>query len=100
MPDRKIRAGYYRRYDGKVFYLVTTAKDLETGEETVILRPYVYGDVAQYYTMSREAFSGYVEVEGKWKPSSDTATHVALYNAFPNIGGVVHTYSRWATSWA
>ena len=39
-------------------------------------------------------------VEGKWKPSSDTATHVALYNAFPNIGGVVHTQSRWATSWA
>ena len=39
-------------------------------------------------------------VEGKWKPSSDTATHVALYNAFPNIGGVVHTHSRWATSWA
>ena len=39
-------------------------------------------------------------VEGKWKPSSDTPTHVALYNAFPNIGGVVHTHSRWATSWA
>ena len=39
-------------------------------------------------------------VEGKWKPSSDTAPHVALYNAFPNIGGVVHTHSRWATSWA
>ena len=39
-------------------------------------------------------------VEGKWKPSSDTATHLALYNAFPNIGGVVHTHSRWATSWA
>ena len=40
------------------------------------------------------------KVEGKWKPSSDTATHVALYNAFANIGGVVHTHSRWATSWA
>lgn len=39
-------------------------------------------------------------VEGKWKPSSDTATHVALYNAFPNIGGIVHTHSRWATAWA
>lgn len=39
-------------------------------------------------------------VEGKWKPSSDTATHVALYNAFPGIGGIVHTHSRWATSWA
>ena len=40
------------------------------------------------------------KVDGKWKPSSDTATHVALYNAFPNIGGIVHTHSRWATSWA
>ncbi len=39
-------------------------------------------------------------VEGRWKPSSDTATHVVLYNAFPRIGGVVHTHSRWATSWA
>lgn len=40
------------------------------------------------------------KVEGKWKPSSDTPTHVALYHAFPSIGGVVHTHSRWATSWA
>lgn len=40
------------------------------------------------------------KVEGKWKPSSDTATHVALYNAFPKIGGIVHTHSRWATSFA
>lgn len=39
-------------------------------------------------------------VEGKWKPSSDTATHVALYNAFPGIGGIVHTHSRYATSFA
>lgn len=39
-------------------------------------------------------------VEGRWKPSSDTATHVALYNAFPALGGVVHTHSRWATSFA
>ena len=39
-------------------------------------------------------------VEGKWKPSSDTATHVELYKAFPNIGGVVHTHSSYATSWA
>ena len=39
-------------------------------------------------------------VEGKWKPSSDTATHLELYKAFPNIGGVVHTHSRWATTFA
>lgn len=39
-------------------------------------------------------------VEGKWKPSSDTDTHIALYKAFPTLGGVVHTHSRWATSFA
>ncbi len=39
-------------------------------------------------------------IEGKWKPSSDTATHIELYKAFPNIGGVVHTHSRWATTFA
>ena len=39
-------------------------------------------------------------VEGRYKPSSDTPTHVVLYKAFPNIGGVVHTHSRWATSFA
>jgi len=39
-------------------------------------------------------------VEGHYKPSSDTPTHIALYKAFPNIGGVVHTHSRWATSFA
>ena len=39
-------------------------------------------------------------VEGKWKPSSDTATHIELYKAFPKCGGVVHTHSRWATTFA
>lgn len=39
-------------------------------------------------------------VEGKYKPSSDTATHLELYKAYPEIGGVVHTHSPWATSWA
>ena len=40
------------------------------------------------------------KVEGNYNPSSDTETHVVLYNRFPNIGGVVHTHSAWATSWA
>ncbi|HEX2927583.1 MAG TPA: L-ribulose-5-phosphate 4-epimerase [Ruminiclostridium sp.] len=39
-------------------------------------------------------------VEGKLKPSSDAPTHVALYKAFAGIGGVCHTHSRWATSFA
>ena len=39
-------------------------------------------------------------VEGKWKPSSDTPTHIVLYKAFPSVGGVVHTHSTHATAWA
>lgn len=39
-------------------------------------------------------------VEGRLKPSSDTPTHLALYKAFAGIGGIVHTHSPWATSWA
>ena len=39
-------------------------------------------------------------VEGDLRPSSDTATHLALYKAFSEIGGVVHTHSPWATTWA
>ena len=40
------------------------------------------------------------KVEGKMNPSSDTPTHAELYRRFANIGGVVHTHSRWATIWA
>ncbi len=39
-------------------------------------------------------------VEGELNPSSDTPTHLALYRAFTNIGGVVHTHSTYATAWA
>ena len=39
------------------------------------------------------------KVEGRYDPSSDTPTHTELYNRFPQIGGIVHTHSAWATSW-
>lgn len=40
------------------------------------------------------------KVEGTYNPSSDTDTHLELYKAFPKVGGIVHTHSSWATSWA
>lgn len=40
------------------------------------------------------------QVEGKLKPSSDTPTHLVIYRNFNQVGGVAHTHSRWATSWA
>lgn len=39
-------------------------------------------------------------VEGNLRPSSDTATHIELYKKYPNLGGIVHTHSTYATSWA
>ena len=39
-------------------------------------------------------------VEGDYRPSSDTPTHLELYRAFPTLGGIVHTHSRWATCWS
>lgn len=40
------------------------------------------------------------KIEGRYNPSSDTPTHLELYKAFPEIGGIVHTHSSYATSWA
>lgn len=40
------------------------------------------------------------KIEGKYNPSSDTATHIELYKAWPEVGGIVHTHSSWATQWA
>ncbi len=40
------------------------------------------------------------QVEGERRPSTDTPTHLTLYRAFEEIGGVVHTHSTWATAWA
>ena len=40
------------------------------------------------------------KVEGEYNPSSDTPTHIELYKAFPGCGGIVHTHSRWATTFA
>lgn len=39
-------------------------------------------------------------IEGELRPSSDTATHIELYKKYPSIGGIVHTHSTYATSWA
>lgn len=43
---------------------------------------------------------GGIVIEGDRRPSTDTPTHLALYRAFANIGGIVHTHSTWATAWA
>ncbi len=74
---------------------------VDRAQGLVVIKP---GGVA-YETMQPDDMvvvdlqSGNV-VEGRYKPSSDTPTHLVLYRAFPGIGGVVHTHSRWATVFA
>lgn len=72
-----------------------SAIDRESG--LVVIKPSgVRYDVMQPEDMVVVDLEGN-RVEGKWNPSSDTPTHLVLYKAFSEIGGVVHTHSRWAT---
>jgi len=75
-----------------------SGKDPETG--LIVIKPSgVSYDVMKSSDMVVVDKDGKV-VEGRYKPSTDTATHLVLYKAFPYIGGVVHTHSTYATSWA
>ena len=64
MAGRRICAGYYRRYDGKVVYVISTATDADTGEETVIWTSYPFADVPRYCTSSKKSFCAFVKVDG------------------------------------
>ena len=67
MVGRRICAGYYRRYDGKVVYVISTATDADTGEETVIWTSYPFADVPRYCTSSKKSFCAFVKVDGERK---------------------------------
>ena len=67
MAGRRICAGYYRRYDGKVVYVISTATDAGTGEETVIWTTCPFAETPKYYTSSKKSFCAFVEVDGERK---------------------------------
>ncbi len=76
-----------------------SAVDRESG--MVVIKPsgVEYGSMTADDMVVVELSTGKV-AEGRYKPSSDTPTHLELYKAFGNIGGIVHTHSRWAASFA
>ncbi|HEX9060952.1 MAG TPA: L-ribulose-5-phosphate 4-epimerase, partial [Clostridia bacterium] len=85
---------------GLVTYTWGNVSGIDRGKGLIAIKP----SGVEYDTMTAEDIvlidlEGKV-VEGKLKPSSDAPTHVVLYNEFPEIGGVCHTHSRWATSWS
>ncbi len=85
---------------GLVTFTWGNVSGIDRARGLVVIKP----SGVPYKTMSAEDMvvvdlDGNV-VEGKWRPSSDTPTHLALYRAWEGIGGVVHTHSRWATTFA
>jgi L-ribulose-5-phosphate 4-epimerase len=85
---------------GLVLYTFGNASGILREEGLVVIKP----SGVPYEKMKPEHFvltdlSGKV-LEGNLRPSSDLPTHIVLYNKFPDIGGVVHTHSEYATAWA
>lgn len=86
---------------GLVTFTWGNVSGIDRGKGLVVIKP---SGVA-YETMAAEdmvvlSLEDGRQVEGDLKPSSDTPTHLALYRAFPALGGIVHTHSRWATTLA
>jgi L-ribulose-5-phosphate 4-epimerase len=85
---------------GLVVHTFGNASGIDRESDTVIIKP----SGVDYRDLSPEKMVGvnlqYNVVEGDLNPSSDTKTHVMLYRAFEEIGGIVHTHSKYATAWA
>jgi L-ribulose-5-phosphate 4-epimerase len=85
---------------GMVIYTWGNVSGIDREKGLVVIKP----SGVDYATMTADDMvvldlDGNV-VEGKWKPSSDTPTHLVLYKTYPEIGGVVHTHSTWAVTFA
>ena len=86
---------------GLVTFTWGNASGIDRASGLIVIKP----SGVEYDTMRPEdmvviELSTGRQVEGAMRPSSDTATHIQLYRAFADIGGIVHTHSRWATIFA
>ncbi len=86
---------------GLVTFTWGNVSGIDRAQGLVVIKPsgVSYEEMKAEHMVIVELATG-KKVEGSLKPSSDTATHIELYKAFPNVGGIVHTHSRWATSFA
>lgn len=89
----------YRR--GIVIYTWGNVSGIDRDSGNMVIKPsgIAYEDMTAEDMVVVNVMSGKI-VEGNWKPSSDTATHLKLYRAFPNIGGIAHTHSVNAVAFA
>jgi L-ribulose-5-phosphate 4-epimerase len=101
LKEQVFRSNLLLPKHGLVVFTWGNVSGIEREQGLVVIKPsgVSYEEMKAEDMVILELEKGRV-VEGKLKPSSDTATHIELYKAFPNIGGIVHTHSRWATSFA
>jgi L-ribulose-5-phosphate 4-epimerase len=87
--------------EGLVIQTFGNVSGIDRGAGLVVIKPsgVSYDVMKPEHMVVVDLHSGKI-VEGKLRPSSDTATHLVLYRAFEKIGGVVHTHSLYATAWA
>ena len=88
-------------HDGLVIQTWGNVSGLDRAQGLVVIKPsgVSYDAMRPEHMVVVQLGSGQI-VEGTLKPSSDTATHLELYRAFAEIGGIVHTHSLYATAWA
>src|SRR5271165_3974539 len=100
LRNRVLDANLELQRQGLVLYTFGNASGIDRESGLVVIKP---SGVPYESIRARDLvitdLKGDV-VEGELNPSSDLATHVMLYREFPMIGGVVHTHSEFATSWA
>uniref|UniRef100_S0DDH0 Putative L-ribulose-5-phosphate 4-epimerase n=1 Tax=termite gut metagenome TaxID=433724 RepID=S0DDH0_9ZZZZ len=100
LKEKVFRANLDLVKHGLVIFSWGNASGIDRASGLVVIKPsgVSYDDMKAEDMVVVDLEGGVVE--GRLKPSSDTATHLALYEAFPGIGGVVHTHSTYATAWA
>ena len=100
LKEKVYEANMELQKKGLVIYTWGNVSEIDRETGLVVIKP----SGVDYDTMKAEDMvvvdlEGNV-VEGKYKPSTDTPTHLVMYNIYPNVGGVVHTHSDWATTFA
>jgi L-ribulose-5-phosphate 4-epimerase len=86
---------------GLVIYTWGNVSGIDREKKLVVIKPSgVSYDLMKVSDMVVVSLDSGKVVEGELNPSSDTPTHLVLYRSFPNIKGIVHTHSTYATAWA
>ena len=100
LKEKVYEANMELQRKGLVIYTWGNVSEIDRESGLVVIKP----SGVDYDTMKAEDMvvvdlEGNV-IEGKYKPSTDTPTHLVMYKTYPNVGGVVHTHSDWATTFA